>query len=284
MSIVDGKNIAAEIIENSRIKISSLKNKGIFPYIEILLIGNDEGSEKYVQMKLEKIKEVGANGNIKKIDESKSDEDIIEIIRELNLNRKVNGILVQLPLPDKFNEENILSEIALEKDIDALNPITLEKIEQNISSYRPAGVDAIMVIFERHKVTINKKNITIVGITNLIGRPLAPVLRQKGGIVNEISVGKHLTLDDLIKTDIIVTDIGKPEWLKKEMVKDQVTIIDAANNYVNGKLLGDVDMNGMINKVNIITPVPGGVGPILIASLIENLIKAAEKSFYADKY
>lgn len=284
MSIVDGKNIAAEIIKNSRIKISSLKNKGIFPYIEILLIGNDEGSEKYVQMKLEKIKEVGANGNIKKIDESKSDEDIIEIIRELNLNRKVNGILVQLPLPDKFNEENILSEIALEKDIDALNPITLEKIEQNISSYRPAGVDAIMVIFERHKVTINKKNITIVGITNLIGRPLAPVLRQKGGIVNEISVGKHLTLDDLIKTDIIVTDIGKPEWLKKEMVKDQVTIIDAANNYVNGKLLGDVDMNGMINKVNIITPVPGGVGPILIASLIENLIKAAEKSFYADKY
>ena len=278
MSIVDGKNIAAEIIENSRIKINYLKNKGIFPCIEILLIGNDEGSEKYVQMKLKKIKEVGANGNIKKIDESKSDEDIIEIIRELNLNRKVNGILVQLPLPDKFNEENILSEIALEKDIDALNPITLKKIDQNNSSYYPAGVDAIMAIFERHKVTINKKNITIVGITNLIGRPLASVLRQKGGIVSEIDVGKHLTLDDLIKTDIIVTDIGKPEWLKKEMVKDQVTIIDAANNYVNGKLLGDVDMNGMINKVNIITPVPGGVGPILIASLIENLIKSAELS------
>ena len=278
MSIVDGKNIAAEIIENSKIKINSLKNKGVFPCIEKLLIGNDEGSEKYVQMKLKKIKEVGANGNIKKIDESKSDEDIIEIIRELNLNRKVNGILVQLPLPDKFNEENILSEIALEKDIDALNPSTLEKIDQNNSSYHPAGVDAIMAIFERHKVTINKKNITIIGITNLIGRPLASVLRQKGGIVNEISVGKHLTLDDLIKTDIIVTDIGKPEWLKKEMVKDQVTIIDAANNYVNGKLLGDVDMDGMINKVNIITPVPGGVGPILIASLIENLIKSAELS------
>tara|TARA_B100000949_G_scaffold235446_1_gene258774 strand:- start:1894 stop:2739 length:846 start_codon:yes stop_codon:yes gene_type:complete len=278
MSIVDGKNIAAEIMENSRIKINYLKNKGIFPCIEILLIGNDEGSEKYVQMKLKKIKEAGANGNIKKIDESKSDEDIIEIIRELNLNRKVNGILVQLPLPDKFNEENILSEIALEKDIDALNPITLKKIDQNNSSYYPAGVDAIMAIFERHKVTINKKNITIVGITNLIGRPLASVLRQKGGIVSEIDVGKHLTLDDLIKSDIIVTDIGKPEWLKKEMVKDQVTIIDAANNYVNGKLLGDVDMNGMINKVNIITPVPGGVGPILIASLIENLIKSAELS------
>ena len=278
MSIVDGKNIAAEIIENSRIKINYLKNKGIFPCIEILLIGNDEGSEKYVQMKLKKIKEAGANGNIKKIDESKSDEDIIEIIRELNLNRKVNGILVQLPLPDKFNEENILSEIALEKDIDALNPITLKKIDQNNSSYYPAGVDAIMAIFERHKVTINKKNITIIGITNLIGRPLASVLRQKGGIVSEIDVGKHLTLDDLIKSDIIVTDIGKPEWLKKEMVKDQVTIIDAANNYVNGKLLGDVDMNGMINKVNIITPVPGGVGPILIASLIENLIKSAELS------
>ena len=278
MSIVDGKNIAAEIMENSRIKINYLKNKGIFPCIEILLIGNDEGSEKYVQMKLKKIKEVGANGNIKKIDESKSDEDIIEIIKELNLNRKVNGILVQLPLPDKFNEENILSEIALEKDIDALNPITLKKIDQNNSSYYPAGVDAIMAIFERHKVTINKKNITIVGITNLIGRPLASVLRQKGGIVSEIDVGKHLTLDDLIKSDIIVTDIGKPEWLKKEMVKDQVTIIDAANNYVNGKLLGDVDMNGMINKVNIITPVPGGVGPILIASLIENLIKSAELS------
>ena len=278
MSIVDGKNIAAEIMENSRIKINYLKNKGIFPCIEILLIGNDEGSEKYVQMKLKKIKEAGANGNIKKIDESKSDEDIIEIIRELNLNRKVNGILVQLPLPDKFNEENILSEISLEKDIDALNPITLKKIDQNNSSYYPAGVDAIMAIFERHKVTINKKNITIIGITNLIGRPLASVLRQKGGIVSEIDVGKHLTLDDLIKTDIIVTDIGKPEWLKKEMVKDQVTIIDAANNYVNGKLLGDVDMNGMINKVNIITPVPGGVGPILIASLIENLIKSAELS------
>ena len=113
MSIVDGKNIAAEIMENSRIKINYLKNKGIFPCIEILLIGNDEGSEKYVQMKLKKIKEVGANGNIKKIDESKSDEDIIEIIRELNLNRKVNGILVQLPLPDKFNEFSSITIMAI---------------------------------------------------------------------------------------------------------------------------------------------------------------------------
>lgn len=277
MIIVDGKKIASEILHDCKERISTLKNKGLTTYIEIILVGEDESSEKYVNMKLEKIKEMGADGTIRKIDESKSEDDIIKVINELNLNEKIHGILIQLPLPDKFNEERILSEISLEKDIDALSPITLDKIEQQKQSYCPAGVGAVLKVFEHHKVEINGKNITIIGITNLLGRPLSSVLKQSGGIVKEINVGDHLTFEDLKNSDIIVTDVGKPGWLKGEMVKEQVVVIDAANNYVGEKLVGDADVDELLDKASIITPVPGGIGPILIASLIDNLVRAAER-------
>jgi methylenetetrahydrofolate dehydrogenase (NADP+)/methenyltetrahydrofolate cyclohydrolase len=248
----------------------------VCPYIEILLIGDNEDSERYVNLKLRKIKDVGADGNIRKINESKSDDDILKIINELNVNKKVHGVLVQLPLPEKFNQEKILSEIILEKDVDALNPITLEKIEQQTNLYYPAGVDAVLEIFERFNVKINGKKIIIVGVTNLFGKPLSSVLRQMGGIINEIEMGKHLTFEELSTADVIISDFGRPKWIKRKMVKDQVIIIDAANNYVNGKVIGDADMDELLDKIEIITPVPGGLGPILVASLIKNLVKSAE--------
>ena len=276
MTIIDGKKIAAEIMKNCENRIINLKNNDVCPYIEILLILIDEDSERYVNLKLRKIKDAGADGNIRKIDEGKSNDDILKIINELNLNEKVHGILVQLPLVEKFDQEQILSQIILEKDVDALNPMTLERIKLQTSSYYPAGVDAVLEIFKRHKVTIDGKKIIIVGVTNLFGRPLSSVLEQMGGIINEIEIGRHLTFEELSTADIIITDFGRPKWIKKNMVKDQVIIIDAANNYVNGKVIGDADMDELLDKVDIITPVPGGLGPILIANLIKNLVKAAE--------
>ena len=276
MTVVEGKKIAADIIKNCENRITNLKNNGVCPYIEILLIGDNEDSERYVNLKLRKIKDVGADGNIRKINESKSDDDILKIINELNVNKKVHGVLVQLPLPEKFNQEKILSEIILEKDVDALNPITLEKIEQQTNLYYPAGVDAVLEIFERFNVKINGKKIIIVGVTNLFGKPLSSVLRQMGGIINEIEMGKHLTFEELSTADVIISDFGRPKWIKRKMVKDQVIIIDAANNYVNGKVIGDADMDELLDKIEIITPVPGGLGPILVASLIKNLVKSAE--------
>ena len=276
MTVVEGKKIAADIIKNCENRITNLKNNGVCPYIEILLIGDNEDSERYVNLKLRKIKDVGADGNIRKINESKSDDDILKIINELNVNNKVHGVLVQLPLPEKFNQEKILSEIILEKDVDALNPITLEKIEQQTNLYYPACVDAVLEIFERFNVKINGKKIIIVGVTNLFGKPLSSVLRQMGGIINEIEMGKHLTFEELSTADVIISDFGRPKWIKRKMVKDQVIIIDAANNYVNGKVIGDADMDELLDKIEIITPVPGGLGPILVASLIKNLVKSAE--------
>lgn len=276
MTVVEGKKIAADIMKNCENRITNLKNNGVCPYIEILLIGDNEDSERYVNLKLRKIKDVGADGNIRKINESKSDDDILKIINELNVNKKVHGVLVQLPLPEKFNQEKILSEIILEKDVDALNPITLEKIEQQTNLYYPAGVDAVLEIFERFNVKINGKKIIIVGVTNLFGKPLSSVLRQMGGIINEIEMGKHLTFEELSTADVIISDFGRPKWIKRKMVKDQVIIIDAANNYVNGKVIGDADMDELLDKIEIITPVPGGLGPILVASLIKNLVKSAE--------
>ena len=277
MTVIDGKKIAAEIIKNCKNKIINLKNNGVCPYIEIILIGDDEDSERYVNLKLRKIKDVGADGNIRKINEGKSNDEILKIINELNVNEKVHGILVQLPLPKKFNQEKILSEIILEKDVDALNPSTIERIELQTNSYYPAGVNAVLEIFKQYKVTIDGKKIIIVGVTDLFGRPLSSVLKQMGGIINEIEMGKHLTFEELNTADIIITDFGRPKWIKRKMVKNQVIIIDAANNYVNGKVVGDADMDELLDKVDIITPVPGGLGPILIASLIKNLVKAAER-------
>ena len=276
MTVIDGKKIAADIIKNCENRITNLKKNGVCPYIEILLIGDNEDSERYVNLKLKKIKDVGADGNIRKINESKSDDDILKIINELNVDGKVHGILVQLPLPEKFNQEKILSKILLEKDVDALSPLTLEMIRTKTNEYYPAGVDAVIEIFERFNVNINGKKIIIVGVTNLFGKPLSSVLRQMGGIINEIEMGKHLTFEELSTADIIISDFGRPKWIKEKMVKDQVIIIDAANNYVNGKVVGDADMDDLLDKIEIITPVPGGLGPILVASLIKNLVKAAE--------
>ena len=276
MTVVDGRNIASEMLNNTKRKISLLQEGGKIPYIEIILVGEDQESERYVGMKLKKIKEVGADGQIRKIEEDVSNDDLMKIIDGLNSDDKVNGILIQLPLPDVFETEKILSRIALEKDVDALNPTTLKKIDSGEESYFPAGVGAVLEIFERYKIGIKGKNIMVIGISDLLGRPLSSILKNRGGDVRKIDVGNHLTFEDLVASDIIVTDISKPEWLKADMVKEGVVVIDAANNYIDGKVIGDVDFNQINKKASVITPVPGGVGPILIASLIENLVKSVE--------
>ena len=276
MTVVDGRNIASEMLDNAKHKISLLQEVGKIPYIEIILVGEDQESERYVGMKLKKIKEVGADGQIRKIEEDVSNDDLMKIIDGLNSDDKVNGILIQLPLPEGFETEKILSRIALEKDVDALNPTTLKKIDSGEESYFPAGVGAVLEIFERYKIGIKGKNIMVIGISDLLGRPLSSILKNRGGDVRKIDMGNHLTFEDLVASDIIVTDISKPEWLKADMVKEGVVVIDAANNYIDGKVIGDVDFNQVSEKASVITPVPGGVGPILIASLIENLVKSVE--------
>ena len=276
MTVVDGRNIASEMLNNTKRRISLLQEGGKIPYIEIIFVGEDQESERYVGMKLKKIKEVGADGQIRKIEEDVSNDDLMKIIDGLNSDDKVNGILIQLPLPDGFETEKILSRIALEKDVDALNPITLRKIDNGEESYFPAGVGAVLEIFERYKIGIKGKNIMVIGVSDLLGRPLSSILKNRGGDVRKIDVGNHLTFEDLVASDIIVTEISKPEWLKADMVKEGVVIIDAANNYIDGKVIGDVDFNEVSRKASVITPVPGGVGPILIASLIENLVKSVE--------
>ena len=276
MTVVDGRNIASEMLDNAKHKISLLQEVGKIPYIEIILVGEDQESERYVGMKLKKIKEVGADGQIRKIEEDVSNDDLMKIIDGLNSDDKVNGILIQLPLPDVFETEKILSRIALEKDVDALNPTTLKKIDSGEESYFPAGVGAVLEIFERYKIGIKGKNIMVIGISDLLGRPLSSILKNRGGDVRKIDVGNHLTFEDLVASDIIVTDISKPEWLKADMAKEGVVVIDAANNYIDGKVIGDVEFNQVNKKASVITPVPGGVGPILIASLIENLVKSVE--------
>ena len=276
MTVVDGRSIASEMLDNAKHKISLLQEDGKIPYIEIILVGEDQESERYVGIKLKKIKEVGADGQIRKIEEDISNDDLMKIIDGLNSDDKVNGILIQLPLPDVFETEKILSRIALEKDVDALNPATLKKIDSGEESYFPAGVGAVLEIFERYKIGIKGKNIMVIGISDLLGRPLSSILKNRGGDVRKIDVGNHLTFEDLVASDIIVTDISKPEWLKADMVKEGVVVIDAANNYIDGKVIGDVDFNQVNKKASVITPVPGGVGPILIASLIENLVKSVE--------
>ena len=173
MTVVDGRNIASEMLDNAKHKISLLQEDGKIPYIEIILVGEDQESERYVGMKLKKIKEVGADGQIRKIEEDISNDDLMKIIDGLNSDDKVNGILIQLPLPDVFETEKILSRIALEKDVDALNPTTLKKIDSGEESYFPAGVGAVLEIFERYKIGIKGKNIMVIGISDLLGRPLS---------------------------------------------------------------------------------------------------------------
>ena len=272
--IIDGKKIRNEILEDLK---KQVKQYMIKPCLAVIQIGDDEASNTYIKAKEKACTEIGIYFKHIKFSETTKEIEVINKILELNNDEYVHGILLQLPLPEGFNQDKLINYIARNKDVDGLTDINIGKIfnnKQGLVSCTPQG---IMKLLEYEKIDIEGKNVTIVGRSNLVGKPLLGLMLNKNATVT-ICHSKTENLKKHTKNaDILVVAVGKKHFITEDMVKDDTIIIDVGINRENGKLYGDVDYDKVKTKAKKITPVPGGVGPMTVAMLMTNVITAYEK-------
>ncbi len=273
-NIIDGKKIRNEIIEDLK---KQVKHYLIKPCLAVIQIGDDSASNTYIKSKEKACNEIGIYFKHIKFSEDAKEIEVINKILELNHDDYVNGILLQLPLPQKFSADKIINYIARNKDVDGLTDINLGKIFNNKNGMISCTPLGIMKLLERENVDLAGKDVTIVGRSNLVGKPLLGLLLNKDATVT-ITHSKTKNLKVHTKrADILIVAVGKKHFITKDMVKENAIVIDVGINKEDGKLYGDVDFDQVKEHASLITPVPGGVGPMTVASLMLNVVSAYQK-------
>lgn len=275
--IIDGRLIAQNIKSDLKEEIENLKLKGINPGLAVILVGEDNASKIYVKNKKRCCDELGIFSEEFYFPEDTSEKEIINLIEKLNQDKKINGILVQLPLPSHINQKNITESILPEKDVDAFHSSTIGNLLTNHTKLLPCTPAGIIEIFHRENISLVGKHCVIIGRSNIVGKPLAFMLINEDATVT-ICHSKTKNLSEICKNaDIIVCAVGKAKFLNRNMIKKGAVIIDVGiNRDENGKICGDVDFDDVKNIASAITPVPGGVGPMTIAMLMKNTITATK--------
>lgn len=268
VEILNGKLISDKIEKELKEKIKTINIK-----LSILLIGNNPASEIYVNLKQKKCNELGVKSEIIKFNENITQEEVISKIHELNDDKSVTGILIQLPLPKHLDTRTILDSVNLNKDADGLNSKNLTNILLDKEKIVPATPKGVIKLLEEYNIGIESKNICIIGFSDVVGKPLSIMCLNRGATVTTCHKRTKNLEKHTLRADIVMTATGVPGLIKEEMVKKGVIIIDIGTTKINDKILGDVDFENVKEKCSYITPVPGGVGPMTIISLIENLIK-----------
>jgi len=277
---IDGKAFSQTVLEKIKGEHSQLKEKYGKPAgLAVVIVGNNPASQVYVKNKIRACENVGFYSENIELDENISEKELLQEINKLNKNDRINGILVQLPLPAHINELKIIDSISPEKDVDGFHVSNIGKMvigdETGFLSCTPYG---IMQLLEEYEIEIAGKDAVIIGRSNIVGKPMALMLIQKGATVQICNSRTKDLRKKLNKADIIVVAAGVPKLLKKEDVKEGAVVIDVGINRVDGKICGDVDYEEVAEKTSYITPVPGGVGPMTIASLIKNTFKSYKNS------
>lgn len=277
---IDGKAFSQVILEKIREEHNQLKEKyGKQAGLAVVIVGNNPASQVYVRNKIKACENVGFYSENIELDENISEKELLQEIDKLNKNDRINGILVQLPLPSHINELKIIDSISPEKDVDGFHVANIGKMvignETGFLSCTPYG---IMQLLEEYKIEIAGKDAVIIGRSNIVGKPMALMLIQKGATVQVCNSRTKDLRKKLNDADIIIVAAGVPKLLKKEDVKEGAVVIDVGINRVDGKICGDVDYEEVAERVSYITPVPGGVGPMTIASLIKNTFKSYKNS------
>lgn len=276
--IIDGKKLAKKIREELKIKCDELKQKGIYPKLAVIMVGNNPASKVYVRNKSNACADVGVEYVEYLLEENIEQEELIELIKKLNEDKTINGILLQSPIPMHLDINEAFKTITYIKDVDGFSPASVGKLcigEDTFISCTPYGV---MKMLEEYNIDLNGKHVVILGRSNIVGKPLIQCCLQKNATVT-ICHSKTQKLEEITKqADVLISAIGQPEFLKTDMIKDKAVVIDVGiNRNKDGKLVGDVDFENVKEKASYITPVPGGVGPMTIAMLMNNVIKAAEE-------
>ena len=276
--IIDGKKLAKKIREELKIKCDELKQKGIYPKLAVIMVGNNPASKVYVRNKSNACADVGVEYVEYLLEENIEQEELIELIKKLHEDKTINGILLQSPIPMHLDINEAFKTITYIKDVDGFSPASVGKLcigEDTFISCTPYGV---MKMLEEYNIDLNGKHVVILGRSNIVGKPLIQCCLQKNATVT-ICHSKTQKLEEITKqADVLISAIGQPEFVKTDMIKDKAVVIDVGiNRNKDGKLVGDVDFENVKEKASYITPVPGGVGPMTIAMLMNNVIKAAEE-------
>ena len=283
MIIIDGKEFSKKILEEiSNEQKEIVEKKNLRPAgLAVIIVGENPASQVYVRNKTRACEKVGFYSETIKLEENISENDLIKKIEELNENDKIHGILVQLPLPKHIDELKVINSIKPEKDVDGFSNVNVGKMvigdESGFLSCTPYG---IMQLLEGYDIDVDGKDVVVVGRSNIVGKPMAMMLIQKGATVQVCNSRTKDLSKKLKKADIIVVAVGVPRMIKATDVKEGVVVIDVGINRVDGKLCGDVNYEDVAQKASYITPVPGGVGPMTIASLIKNTFISYQRKIY----
>ncbi len=277
--IINGREIANNIKEEIKEYILKRKEIGLrAPKIVSILVGNDGGSIYYINNQEKLAISLGCNFEKLLLDEEVLEDELIRKIELLNSDNDVDGIILQLPLPKALNEKRVTNSISPEKDIDCLTYINQGKLYCNEKVFLPCTPNSIMTLLEKSKVDLEGKNVVVIGRSNIVGKPVAQLLLNKNATVT-ICHSRTKNLKEVCKNaDIIVVAIGKPKFLTEEFVNNNSIIIDVGTSSLNGKITGDVDFDKVIDRVQMITPVPGGVGALTTTLLIKNACEALDKN------
>ena len=285
--ILSGKDTALSVYNNLSKRIVTLAGKGVRPGLCVLLIGDDPASQIYVRTKTKKLKSLGLLSEAVFLSSDVSEKKVIKIIKDLNNDTQFHGILVQFPLPNHINSQNIINAIKPEKDVDGFHPENAGWLAIGKPRFIPCTPKGILKILEHYDINLNGKNIVVIGRSNIVGRPISILTSLNSKGANGTCTICHSRTKNIEhfthNADVVITAIGKPNYLKGDMIKEQAVVIDVGINRVDAdndkgyEIVGDADWDSIVDKVSAVTPVPGGVGPMTIAMLVENTIEAAEK-------
>ena len=288
MKLIDGKNIAGKVLDEIKLSVDyRLKNNLKVPHLAAILVGDDGASKTYVNSKIKACERVGFKSSLFKFVDSISESELISQIQNINENDDIDGFIVQLPLPKHIDQEKILNKVSPDKDVDGFHPNNYGKMTLGIDTFLPATPAGIIELIERSEIQTEGKKCLVIGRSQIVGRPISILLSQNKSFGNSTVTVAHSRSKDLkklcLESDIIISAIGIPEFLKGDMIKEGSSIIDVGITRVKDlsspkgyRITGDVDFESVSSKVGYITPVPGGVGPMTISMLLKNTLKACE--------
>ena len=278
MQLIDGKSLAEATRARVAVDVQNLNTKhDIVPGLAVILVGDDPASQAYVKMKAKACKEVGFYSIVHEMPDTISQEEIIGTIKMMNDNPRIDGILVQLPLPKHIDTDAILEVIDPAKDVDGFHPYNVGRLVTHLDAFAPCTPLGVMRMFKHYDIPLRGKDVCVVGASNIVGKPMAALLLNAEATVTVT----HIYTRDLARhtraADIVIVGVGVPGLIKADMVKEGAIVIDIGINKLDdGRLVGDVDFDAVAPRCSYITPVPGGVGPMTIAMLMENTLKAAQ--------
>ena len=281
-NIISGTELSKDLRKQMKEKVLEYTKKGLrLPHLVVILVGNNPASQSYVKGKENACKEIGINSTILRLDENISEDELLKRIDEINNDKDIDGLLVQLPLPKHIDESKVINRISIDKDVDGFHPLNVAKLHLGEKCILPCTPKGIITMLKNADVEIKGKKAVVVGRSNIVGNPVAKLLLDNNATVTICHSKTKDLKAELLEADIVIAAIGRPKFITADMIKEGAVVIDVGVNRLdNGKLCGDTDYDNILKKASVITPVPGGVGPMTITSLMENTLEIFESKIY----